>query len=51
LRNSFQSIDRLEKSEAKGHPAIEDIELFPWFAGIAAISGFAAALILSAKPT
>jgi Ca-activated chloride channel family protein len=51
LKNSFQSIDRLEKSEAKSHPTVEDIELFPWFAGIAAAAGFIAALMLSAKPT
>ena len=51
LRDSFQTIDRLEKSEAKSHAIIEDIEWFPWFAGIAVLSGVIAALILSAKPT
>lgn len=51
LKNSFQTINFLEKSEAKSHPTVENIELFPWFAGIAVVAGFAAAMMFPFKPT
>ncbi len=51
LKNTFGTIDMLEKSLAKSQPIIKNIELFPWFGGIAVIAGFAAALRLSTRST
>ena len=47
LRNSFQSIDRLEKSDSLAHPVREDTEWFPWFAAAAALATLGAALAAS----
>ena len=45
LRNAFQDIDRLEKSEAQRFTVVEDTELFPWFVGAAALLALLAAVV------
>jgi Ca-activated chloride channel family protein len=50
LRDTFQTIDRLEKSEARRLLTVEDTELFAWFAGAAALFTLAAAVRLALTP-
>lgn len=50
LRNTFTTIDELEKTDAKGHSVIDDHELFPWFLGATLLAAFAAATLLSLRP-
>jgi Ca-activated chloride channel family protein len=50
LRNTFQTIDKLEKSDAKSHTVIEDAELFPWFIGSALLFSLASATLLALTP-
>ena len=50
LRDTFQTIDRLEKSEARRLLTVEDTELFAWFAGAAALLTLAAAVRLALTP-
>lgn len=50
LQRTFKSIDDLEKSETVSRTVIEDIELFPWFAGAAVLAALAAAFILALNP-
>lgn len=40
LRDTFTTIDRLEKSESKARTVIDDTELFAWFVGAAALVAF-----------
>jgi len=53
LRNTFQTIDNLEKTETKTVTVIEDDELFAWFAGISLLAALAAAgvAVLNPSPT
>jgi Ca-activated chloride channel family protein len=53
LRNTFQTIDSLEKTETKTVTVIEDNELFAWFAGLSLLAALAAAgvAILNPSPT
>lgn len=51
LRTTFQTIDRLEKTEAKTATSIEDEELFAWFAGISLLTALAAAAVVVTNPT
>lgn len=50
LKQTFTSIDDLEKTDAKSLTVIEDTELFPWFVGLALFSALAAALYLALNP-
>jgi Ca-activated chloride channel family protein len=50
LQSTFATIDRLETSSAEAGRTIEQTELFPWFAGAAAIASLAAALAYALNP-
>lgn len=50
LETTFDTIDRLEKTEAKSLLVIDDTELFPWFLGIAAFAAIGAAIYLALTP-
>lgn len=50
LETTFQTIDRLEKTDAKSLTVIEDTELFPWFLAATLLAALAAAAILSLNP-
>lgn len=50
LRTTFQTINNLEKSDAKSHTVIEDTELFPWFIGASLLFTLSAATILALNP-
>lgn len=50
LKNTFTTIDRLEKTDAKSFTVIDDIELFPWFLGVALLAALAAITVLSLNP-
>jgi Ca-activated chloride channel family protein len=50
LRDSFASIDRLEKSATASQRQLEQTELFSWFAGVAALATLAAAMIHAMNP-
>jgi Ca-activated chloride channel family protein len=50
LKNTFSTIDQLEKSDAKSFTVIDDIELFPWFVGFALLAALASATILVLNP-
>jgi Ca-activated chloride channel family protein len=50
LRQSFSTIDRLEKTEVRSHTVIEDRELFPWFLGLSLLAALAAAGVILAHP-
>lgn len=51
LKEYFQTIDNLEKTEAKSLTVVDDSELFPWFVGIAALAALAAALVIVLNPS
>ncbi len=50
LENTFKTIDRLEKTDAKSLTVIEDIELFPWFVAAALLSAMGSALLMAFNP-
>ncbi|MEO5716174.1 MAG: VWA domain-containing protein [Luteolibacter sp.] len=50
LENTFKTIDRLEKTDAKSLTVIEDTELFPWFVAATLLAAFASALVLALNP-
>lgn len=50
LKDNFQTIDRLEKTDAKSLTVIEDTELYPWFVGAAFLSALLAGIILILNP-
>ena len=50
LENTFQTIDRLEKTESQSLAVIDDDELFPWFLAMAMLSSLAAATLISLNP-
>jgi len=50
LESTFHTIDRLEKSESKSHPVIDDTELFPWFVAVAIFASLGTAFILALNP-
>ncbi len=50
LRDTFSSIDQLEKTDAKVHTVIEDTELFAWFLGVSLLAALAAATLLALNP-
>ena len=51
LRTTFQTIDSLEKTEAKTLTVIDDKELFPWFVGISVLAALAAAAAFALNPS
>lgn len=50
LRNTFTTIDQLEKSDAKSFTVIDDTELFPWFLGFTLLMALASGTLLSLNP-
>lgn len=50
LRNTFATIDRLEKSDSKALPVTDQRELFPWFAGTAAFFALLASVAQALNP-
>jgi Ca-activated chloride channel homolog len=50
LETTFETIDRLEKTDAESLTVIDDTELFPWFAGLALVSCLAAAGYFALNP-
>ena len=50
LQRYFKTIDELEKSETISRTVVEDIELFPWFAGASVVAALAAAFVLALNP-
>jgi Ca-activated chloride channel family protein len=50
LRDTFTTIDQLEKTEAKTHTVIEDSELFPWFLGLTLLTALGSATLLALNP-
>jgi len=50
LQKTFKSIDELEKSETVSRTVVEDIELFPWFAGASIFAALLAAVVLALNP-
>ncbi len=51
LQTTFQTIDNLEKTEAKTLTIIDDKELFPWFVGISVLAALAAAVAFALNPS
>ncbi|MES2658907.1 MAG: VWA domain-containing protein [Verrucomicrobiota bacterium] len=50
LKQTFSTIDRLEKTDAKSLTVVDDTELFPWFVGVTLLTAFAAAAYLALNP-
>lgn len=50
LRETFQTIDRLEKTDSKSFTVVDDSELFPWFVAASALLAIAAVVLLSLNP-
>ncbi len=50
LQTTFQTIDRLEKSDAKSLTVIEDTELFPWFVAASLLAALGAAFYFVLHP-
>lgn len=50
LKKTFQTIDRLEKTDAKSLTVIDDTELFPWFLGVTLLAALASALYMTLNP-
>jgi Ca-activated chloride channel family protein len=50
LRNTFTTIDRLEKTESKIHTVIDDKELFAWLLSLALFLALASATALAFNP-
>ena len=51
LKDTFQTIDNLEKTQAKSLTVIDDKELFPWFVGLSALAALAATAVIALKPS
>lgn len=50
LRETFSTIDQLEKTEVKSYTVIEDTELFPWFLGLSLLAALGAGTLLALNP-
>jgi Ca-activated chloride channel family protein len=50
LRETFTTIDQLEKTEAKTLTVIEDTELFPWFLGLTLLAALGSVTLLALNP-
>ena len=51
LKDTFQTIDNLEKTQAKSLTVTDDKELFPWFVSISALPALVAAAVIALKPS
>jgi Ca-activated chloride channel family protein len=50
LKDTFDTIDDLEKTEIRSITVVDDTELFPWFVGFALFSGLAACVLIATNP-
>jgi len=50
LKQTFTTIDQLEKSAAQSFAVIDDTELFPWGLGLSLMAALAAATVLALNP-
>lgn len=50
LKQTFSTIDQLEKTEAKGYTVIEDKQLFPWFLGTALFFALLSTTLIALNP-
>lgn len=50
LKQTFTTIDQLEKTDAKSYTVIDDTELFPWFLGVTLLAALAASTLLALNP-
>jgi len=50
LKASFQTIDRLEKTEASSLTVVDDRELFPWWVATATLLALVSAVIVALNP-
>lgn len=50
LKQTFTTIDRLEKSDAKSMVVTDDTELFPWFVGLSLLLALASATYFASNP-
>ncbi len=50
LADTFQTIDRLEKSESEPNTVIDDTELFTWFVAAAGLMAFVGAIFIALNP-
>ena len=50
LKETFSTIDRLEKTDAKSLTVIDDRELFPWLVGFALLAALSSAIYMSMNP-
>jgi Ca-activated chloride channel homolog len=50
LKQTFTTIDRLEKTDSKSLTVIDDTELFPWFVGATLLLALAAATYMALNP-
>jgi Ca-activated chloride channel homolog len=50
LKQTFTTIDRLEKTDAKSMTVTDDTELFPWFVGVTLLSALGAAVYMALNP-
>lgn len=50
LKNTFRTIDQLEKTDVKSHTVNEDTELFVWFLATSLALAFGAALVHALNP-
>jgi len=50
LKETFTTINNLEKTDSKSLTTIDDTELFPWFVGVTLLAAFASAGYLALNP-
>ena len=50
LKQTFTTIDNLEKTDAKSLTVIDDTELFPWFLGVTLLAALGSAAYLALNP-
>ncbi len=50
LKQTFMTIDRLEKTDAKSLTVIDDTELFPWFVGATLLAALLSAVYMAVNP-
>ena len=50
LKQTFTTIDNLEKTDAKSLTVIDDTELFPWFVGVTLLAALGSAVYMALNP-
>jgi Ca-activated chloride channel family protein len=50
LKQTFTTIDNLEKTDAKSLTVIDDTELFPWFVGVTLLAALSSAVYMALNP-